>query len=137
MKISGIILKEARPERGSLALFLPYLTSWQRFVQIDKTLPPHPPHTPPTPCTNKNPGKIRFSIDFQTCHMMMLPFQFAYNLGSGEATLVYNSTRVDDGLWHRIRATRLDQTASLMVSIMILLEPLPPHPRLLTPTPTL
>ena len=43
------------------------------------------------------------------------PFQFAYNLGSGEGTLVYNSTRVDDGLWHRIRATRLDKTASLMV----------------------
>jgi len=28
---------------------------------------------------------------------------------------VYNYTRVDDGLWHRIRATRLDKTASLMV----------------------
>jgi len=41
--------------------------------------------------------------------------EFSFNLGSGEATLVYNSTRVDDGLWHRIRATRLDQTASLMV----------------------
>jgi hypothetical protein len=41
--------------------------------------------------------------------------EFAFNLGSGEASLVYNSTRVDDGLWHRIRATRLDQTASLMV----------------------
>jgi len=41
--------------------------------------------------------------------------EFAFNLGSGEARLVYNSTRVDDGLWHRIRATRLDQTASLMV----------------------
>ena len=32
---------------------------------------------------------------------------------------MYNSTRVDDGLWHRIRATRLDQTASLMVIMMV------------------
>ena len=46
-------------------------------------------------------------------------FQFSFNLGSGEAHLVYNSTRVDDGLWHRIRATRLDQTASLMVIMMV------------------
>ena len=51
--------------------------------------------------------------------MMLQPFQFGYNLGSGEARLVYNSTRVDDGLWHRIRATRLDQTASLMVRMTL------------------
>lgn len=30
----------------------------------------------------------------------------AYNLGSGEATLRYNLTRLDDDLWHRIRAVR-------------------------------
>lgn len=41
--------------------------------------------------------------------------QFSFNLGSGEVVLEYNSTRIDDGLWHRIRATRLEQTASLMV----------------------
>lgn len=41
--------------------------------------------------------------------------QFSYNLGSGEVVLEYNSTRIDDGLWHRIRATRLERTASLMV----------------------
>lgn len=32
---------------------------------------------------------------------------FAFNLGNGEGRLVYNATRVDDGKWHRIRATRL------------------------------
>lgn len=30
----------------------------------------------------------------------------AYNLGSGEATLRYNTTRLDDDLWHRVRAIR-------------------------------
>lgn len=29
-----------------------------------------------------------------------------YNLGSGEVNIQYNSTRVSDGLWHRIRAFR-------------------------------
>lgn len=30
-----------------------------------------------------------------------------YNLGSGEVNIQYNSTKVSDGLWHRVRATRL------------------------------
>lgn len=34
----------------------------------------------------------------------------AYNLGSGEAVLRYNLTRLDDDLWHRIRAVRWEQT---------------------------
>lgn len=29
-----------------------------------------------------------------------------YNLGSGEVNIEYNTTRVSDGLWHRIRAFR-------------------------------
>lgn len=29
-----------------------------------------------------------------------------YNLGSGEVNIKYNSTKVSDGLWHRIRANR-------------------------------
>jgi len=41
--------------------------------------------------------------------------QFSYNLGSGWVQLEFNNTRVDDGLWHRIRATRLDQASSLLV----------------------
>ncbi|XP_032675236.1 pikachurin isoform X2 [Odontomachus brunneus] len=39
----------------------------------------------------------------------------AYNLGSGEAVLRYNITRLDDDLWHRIRAVRNEQWASLVV----------------------
>ncbi|GLG97431.1 Uncharacterized protein GBIM_04195 [Gryllus bimaculatus] len=31
---------------------------------------------------------------------------FRFNLGGGEVTIVYNATRVDDGLWHRLRAVR-------------------------------
>lgn len=30
----------------------------------------------------------------------------SYNLGSGEALLKYNETRLDDDVWHRIRAVR-------------------------------
>ncbi|XP_015607232.1 pikachurin [Cephus cinctus] len=39
----------------------------------------------------------------------------AYNLGSGEAVLRYNLTRLDDDLWHRVRAVRNKQWASLVV----------------------
>ncbi|XP_023246649.1 pikachurin-like [Copidosoma floridanum] len=39
----------------------------------------------------------------------------AYNLGSGGALLRYNLTRLDDDLWHRVRATRNEQRASLVV----------------------
>ncbi|XP_015126557.1 pikachurin [Diachasma alloeum] len=39
----------------------------------------------------------------------------AYNLGSGEAILRYNLTRLDDDLWHRIRVVRNEQWASLVV----------------------
>ncbi|KAJ6636410.1 Pikachurin [Pseudolycoriella hygida] len=38
-----------------------------------------------------------------------------YNLGSGEVNIVYNSTRVSDGLWHRIRALRSLQEGTLEV----------------------
>jgi len=33
--------------------------------------------------------------------------ELRYNLGSGEVILVYNFSRVDDGLWHRVKAIRL------------------------------
>ncbi|XP_011315506.1 pikachurin [Fopius arisanus] len=39
----------------------------------------------------------------------------AYNLGSGEAILRYNLTRLDDDLWHRIRVVRNEQWSSLVV----------------------
>ena len=31
---------------------------------------------------------------------------FRFNLGSGEVSIPYNFTRVDDGLWHRVKAIR-------------------------------
>lgn len=40
---------------------------------------------------------------------------FRFNLGNGEGGVVYNHTRLDDGKWHRIRATRIEQTATLRV----------------------
>ncbi|KAF7993809.1 hypothetical protein HCN44_011078 [Aphidius gifuensis] len=39
----------------------------------------------------------------------------AYNLGSGEAILEYNFTKLNDDLWHRVRAVRNEQWASLVV----------------------
>lgn len=32
--------------------------------------------------------------------------ELRFNLGSGEVVLQYNATRVDDGLWHRVKAIR-------------------------------
>lgn len=32
--------------------------------------------------------------------------EFRFNLGHGEGHIIYNETRIDDGKWHRIRATR-------------------------------
>ena len=31
---------------------------------------------------------------------------FRFNLGNGEGGVVYNDTKIDDGKWHRIRASR-------------------------------
>ncbi|XP_071439532.1 pikachurin-like [Hetaerina americana] len=38
-----------------------------------------------------------------------------FNLGSGEVELEYNTSRVDDGLWHRVRATRSEQEGTIVV----------------------
>ncbi|XP_062543336.1 basement membrane proteoglycan [Armigeres subalbatus] len=38
-----------------------------------------------------------------------------YNLGSGEVNIKYNSTKVSDGLWHRVRALRNSQEGTLKV----------------------
>ncbi|XP_059078305.1 pikachurin-like [Tigriopus californicus] len=40
---------------------------------------------------------------------------YRFNLGNGEGVLIFNETRINDGRWHRIRATRAEQTASLNV----------------------
>ncbi|CAK1547749.1 unnamed protein product [Leptosia nina] len=40
---------------------------------------------------------------------------FRYDLGSGEVVIIANHTKVDDGLWHRARATRNRQAGVLEV----------------------
>lgn len=40
---------------------------------------------------------------------------FRFNLGNGEGGVIYNDTRIDDGKWHRLRATRIEQTATVRV----------------------
>jgi len=53
--------------------------------------------------------------DFLMLEVVRGRVQFSFNLGSGILRLEYNTTRVDDGRWHRVRATRLDRSASLLV----------------------
>ena len=31
---------------------------------------------------------------------------FRFNLGNGEGGVIYNQSKIDDGKWHRIRASR-------------------------------
>ncbi|XP_072946316.1 pikachurin [Epargyreus clarus] len=40
---------------------------------------------------------------------------FRYDLGSGEVVIIANHTKIDDGLWHRARATRNRQAGVLEV----------------------
>ncbi|KAJ9575876.1 hypothetical protein L9F63_007255, partial [Diploptera punctata] len=40
---------------------------------------------------------------------------FRFNLGSGEVSISYNFTKVDDGLWHRVKAIRNEQEGSVAV----------------------
>ena len=44
--------------------------------------------------------------------------QFSFNLGSGILRLEYNTTRVDDGRWHRVRATRWTILTELSLSLL-------------------
>lgn len=53
--------------------------------------------------------------DFLMLEVVRGRVQFSFNLGSGILRIEYNNTRVDDGRWHRIRATRFDRSASLLV----------------------
>lgn len=46
------------------------------------------------------------SSDYVSLGMRKGHLQFSYNLGSGDVTITYNRTRLDDGRWHKIRATR-------------------------------
>ena len=45
------------------------------------------------------PSLLLYVYTFRYLHLR-------YNLGSGEINIKYNSTKVSDGLWHRVRALR-------------------------------
>ena len=45
---------------------------------------------------------MAFLIDY----FLTFLFQLWFDVGGGETMLQYNHTKVDDGKWHRIRATR-------------------------------
>jgi hypothetical protein len=47
---------------------------------------------------------------------------FRFNLGSGEVIIPYNFTRVDDGLWHRVKAVRC--VANLLFNLLHLQRPM-------------
>lgn len=54
----------------------------------------------------KRSSLIVLSIFFATNKRPNRFLHLRYNLGSGEVNIQYNTTRVSDGLWHRIRAFR-------------------------------
>ena len=57
-------------------------------------------------------GGKNLASDFIMLGIQQGKLELSFNLGSGGVVLKYNSTIIDDGLWHRVRANRLDQTAS-------------------------
>ncbi|CAG4994976.1 unnamed protein product [Parnassius apollo] len=59
------------------------------------------PHAPPS--------------DFLSLAIENSVLVFRYDLGSGEVVIIANHTKVDDGLWHRARATRNRQAGVLEV----------------------
>lgn len=64
----------------------------------------------------KNPNGLLFwsgrelplkpSSDYIALGFVNGALQFRYNLGSGEAVISYNNTRLYDGKWHNIKAQR-------------------------------
>ncbi|XP_065220791.1 pikachurin-like [Planococcus citri] len=53
--------------------------------------------------------------DFLSLAIVNGYLQLSYNVGNGQVSLMYNSTRVDDGHWHRVNIFREVYVASLMV----------------------
>lgn len=53
--------------------------------------------------------------DFLSLAIQNSVLVFRYDLGSGEVVIIANHTKVDDGLWHRARATRNRQAGVLEV----------------------
>ena len=40
---------------------------------------------------------------------------FRFNLGNGEGGVIYNQSKIDDGKWHRIRASRYVPSISFWI----------------------
>lgn len=51
-------------------------------------------------------AKWEFYINPSNNNNLFRYLHLRYNLGSGEVNIVYNTTKVSDGLWHRIRILR-------------------------------
>ncbi|KAF9415775.1 hypothetical protein HW555_006676, partial [Spodoptera exigua] len=60
-------------------------------------------------------GGARSPPDFLSLAIENSVLVFRYDLGSGEVVIIANHTKVDDGLWHRARATRNRQAGVLEV----------------------
>uniref|UniRef100_A0A2A4JFL1 Laminin G domain-containing protein n=1 Tax=Heliothis virescens TaxID=7102 RepID=A0A2A4JFL1_HELVI len=60
-------------------------------------------------------GGARHPPDFLSLAIENSVLVFRYDLGSGEVVIIANHTKVDDGLWHRARATRNRQAGVLEV----------------------
>lgn len=58
---------------------------------------------------------LRPSSDFVSLGLERGLAAFRYNLGSGEALVVANYTRLDDGRWHSTRVTRTDADGTLAI----------------------
>ncbi|XP_052742343.1 pikachurin [Bicyclus anynana] len=60
-------------------------------------------------------GRVTPPGDFLSLAVENSVLVFRYDLGSGEVIIIANHTKVDDGLWHRARATRNRQAGVLEV----------------------
>ncbi|CAH0714863.1 unnamed protein product, partial [Brenthis ino] len=60
-------------------------------------------------------GRVSPPGDFLSLAVENSVLVFRYDLGSGEVVIIANHTKLDDGLWHRARATRNRQAGVLEV----------------------
>jgi hypothetical protein len=67
------------------------------------------------PTATKNGRNKLKASDYMSVSLKDGLLRYSYNLGSGEVTLFYNLTRVDDGVWHNLRVTRFRREATMVV----------------------
>ncbi|XP_004535980.1 uncharacterized protein LOC101451481 [Ceratitis capitata] len=60
-------------------------------------------------------GATEENADFLSLGIENGHLHFRYDLGSGEVDIKFNTSRVSDGLWHRVRAFRDSQTGYLEI----------------------